>query len=359
MQKIYQLVAGFRFGDAISNSALKMRDVFQSWGCQSEILAFSSAIAPEMRKTARDVEVASKELTKDDVAVLHLSIGNPINKIFRNLPCRKVIVYHNMTPSKYFRLLDPALAADLDEGRKQICDLAGIADINLAVSAYNASELTEAGYKDVKVLPLPVDLDSFSSTDVDPHTMRELGGGVYNILFVGRCAPNKKIENLVDALYYLTKIEPNVRFIHVGTQAGAEAYYSLVRARANIYALQNFLPLNGVSQRTLNACYASAHAFLCLSEHEGFCAPLIEAMLHQVPVFALEAAAVPETLGGAGVLFSAPPDYPVIAETIAEVLHNKKLRDEIVAKQNKRLDAFRNRDLAGEMRTLFEPVLRA
>ena len=159
-------------------------------------------------------------------------------------------------------------------------------------------------------------------------------------------------------MYYLTKIEPNVRFVHVGTEAGAEAYYALVRAHGKALGLTNAMALKGVSQDALNTCYASAHAFLCMSEHEGFCAPLVEAMLHQVPVLSLASAAIPETLGGAGVLFEPPPDFPLIAETVAEVLHNDALRAQIIARQNKRIEALRARDLDADMKALFAPLLR-
>ncbi len=357
MQTIHQLVAGFRFGDAISNAAIQMRKVFRGWGCRSDILSRQSSIASEYRDEGRDLAVAAAELGPDDIAVLHLSIGNPVNLAFRDLRCRKAIVYHNITPSKYFRLLSPSTALDLDEGRRQLEMLAGVAELNLADSAYNAAELTAAGYRDAKVLALPIDLDSFLRGGIDTHTRRLLGGGVYNVLFVGRWAPNKKIEDLLTAMYYLTKIEPNVRFVHVGTEAGAEAYYALVRAHGKALGLTNALALKGVSQDALNTCYASAHAFLCMSEHEGFCAPLVEAMIHQVPVLSLASSAIPETLDGAGVLFEPPPDYPVIAETVAEVLHNERLRSEIIDRQNRRVAALRARDLDADMRALFKPLL--
>ena len=132
-----------------------------------------------------------------------------------------------------------------------------------------------------------------------------------------------------------------------------------LEAKVKALGITNVEFLKAVPQDVLNACYASAHAFLCLSEHEGFCAPLVEAMLHQIPIFALSAAAVPETLDGAGVLFDQPPNYPVIAESIAEVLHNQSLRDAVIARQDMRVQAIRNRDLSAELRSLFSPLIGA
>ena len=356
-QTIHQLLAGFRRGDAISNAALLMQSVFRAWGCRSEIVCERSRISSEIEKSVIDFDTASKELGREDVAILHLSIGCGINRRFADLPCRKVIVYHNVTPSSYFRFLSPAIANDLEEGRKHVARLAGVAEINLAVSHYNAQELVDAGYSNVSVLPLPINIESLRPGRSDPKYVRQFRDGMYNILFVGRMAPNKKIEDLLTVMHFLHAFEPNARFIHVGSISGFESYYSLVQAHAKALALTNCVFLDNVPQGELNACYEVADAFLCMSEHEGFCAPLIEAMLHRVPVLSLASAAIPETLHGAGILFRPPPDFPVIAETLGEVLHNKTLRDAVVARQDKRVAEFCNRDLDAELRAALAPVL--
>ena len=359
MRSIYQLVAGFRSGDAISNAALQMRTVFRSWGCRSDILARPSSVGVDRRDDARDLYETVPKIKEDDIAVLHLSIGNPVNFVFRDLKCRKVIVYHNITPAHYFKVLNSSTAADLAEGRRHLAMLANAAELNIADSGYNAAELTAAGYRDAKVLPLPIDIGTFIGGAVDPNTCARLRDGHFNILFVGRLAPNKKIEDILTVMYFLLKIEPRARFIHAGSHDGLEMYTGLLRAYANTLGLtmKNFCFLGSLPQDCLNACYVSSDAFLCMSEHEGFCAPLVEAMLYKLPVLALGSTAIPETLGGAGVLFSQPPDFPLIAETVAEVLHNEPLRKAIVARQDKRLEAIRNRDLGAEMRALFEPLL--
>lgn len=356
-RQIHQLVAGYREGDAISNTANLMREVFRAWGFESDIFCEQGYASKGKVSVTRDLSALHKILNPDDIAILHLSIGCSANQVFEQLNCRKVIVYHNITPPSYFELVGQSTAKMLSDGREQMAHLAGIADLNVADSQYNADELIAAGYKDVKVLPLPINLDMFNHSDRNRATLSEFNDGRYNILFVGRFAPNKKLEDLVEAIYYLSKVEPNVRFIHVGSIVGMEAYHALVEAKVKALGITNVEFLKAVPQDVLNACYASAHAFLCLSEHEGFCAPLVEAMLHQIPIFALSAAAVPETLDGAGVLFDQPPNYPVIAESIAEVLHNQSLRDAVIARQDMRVQAIRNRDLSAELRSLFSPLL--
>ena len=359
-RKICQLVAGYREGDAISNTAKLIRTVFRSWGSDGGIYCNKFSCSVESRGEVNDLDKLPGDVAPDDIAILHLSIGCEANAVFTRLNCRKAIIYHNITPSRYFSFVNGSTAAVLDEGRRQLQELAGVADVNAADSAYNAAELTAAGYKDVKVLPLPIDLSAFTpgdylkrNIDYDPDD------GHYNVIFVGRFAPNKKIENLAKVLFFLSKIEPLVRLICIGSTTGMEVYDGLVEAQCRILGLTNFYPKGSVSQDYLKAAYSTAHAFLCMSEHEGFCAPLVEAMLHHVPVFALGTSAVPETMGGAGVVFEPPPDYPLIAETIAEILHNGKLRDAIVARQDKRIEEIRNRDLSGELKALLAPLLSA
>lgn len=358
-RQIHQLVAGYREGDAISNTANLMREVFRAWGLESDIFCDQGYASTGKVSITRDLSSLPSLVTPNDIAILHLSIGCRANQVFAQLNCRKVIIYHNITPPCYFELVGQSTAKMLSDGREQMAQLAGVADLNVADSQYNADELIAAGYKDVSVLPLPINLDMFNHSARNRATLSEYNDGRFNILFVGRFAPNKKLEDLVEAIYYLSRVEPNIRFIHVGSIVGMEAYHALVEAKVKALGITNVEFLKAVPQDVLNACYASAHGFLCLSEHEGFCAPLVEAMLHRVPIFALSAAAVPETLDGAGVLFDQPPDYPVIAETIAEVLHNKQLKDAIVARQDKRVQAIRDRDLSNELKALFQPLIGA
>lgn len=355
---IHQIVSGYRRADAISDAAGLMRGIFASWGCGGEVFCPAGNIAPDCRNEVRDLNWLRDEVAPDDLAILHLSIGNEYNKVFAGLPCRRAIVYHNITPAEYFTLVSPSTAAILAEGRRQLPSMAGTAELNLADSEYNARELVEAGFSNVKVFHLPIDISRFAPKSFSKKDIPfDHSGGDFNILFVGRFAPNKKLEDCVRVMHHLVKAEPRARFFHVGTQVGMEAYSSIVTAYAEGLRLERYDFLGAVSQAGLNAAYANADAFLCMSEHEGFCAPLVEAMLHGLPVFAMANAAVPETMGGAGVLFRPPPDYPLIAETIAEVLNTPKLKASIVARQNRRLEEIRARDISAELKELLAQFL--
>ena len=356
MSAVHQLVAGFANGDAISNEALVLRKIFRGWGFESEIFCEIKRILPELRREARELATLTGSLRPDDVVLLHLSIGSPANELFRQLRCRKAVLYHNVTPPEYFRGVQEQIANQLALGRQQVRALAGIAEVNLADSGYNAAELRALGYHNTAIFPLFLDFDKLHGA---PSTamLKKYDDGLTNILFVGRGAPNKCIEDLLGAFHYFQKyVEANSRLIHVGSFAGLEAYEGLLRARIHQLDLVNVDLPGSLPQPALNACYQRAHVFLSMSEHEGFCIPLIEAMVNNVPVLAFAAGAVPETLAGAGLLFK-DKRFDLVAEMLGRLVRDAELRTAVLARQRQRLDLLEHRNLEGELRAHLAPLL--
>ncbi len=348
MLAIHQFVAGFSGGDAISNEASVMRSIFRSWGCKSDIYSEAKRILPQLRGEAVDVSQAVDNIQEDDIVILHLSIGSVVNNVFKSLTCKKVILYHNVTPSHYFDLINKSTAYSLAQGRKQVKELAGVADLVLADSRFNADELVAVGYGDVDVLPLVLDLSKLEIS-VNRRAVKRFDDGLKNILFVGRCAPNKCIEDLVQAFYYYNKyVEPASRLIHVGSFAGVERYYYLVMAQAKELGLENVYFAGSVPQDQLNAYYSISDLFLCMSEHEGFCIPVIESMVHNLPVLAYKSTAVPETMDGAGVLFD-EKKYEDIAEMMGKLVSDATLRESVIKLQQSRIERYKTRNLEKEL----------
>ena len=353
---IHQLVAGFSRGDAISNEAVVMRDMFRRWGYAADIFCERKRVLPELRPEARDVDDLPAVLASEDVALLHLSIGSRANLIFRGLTSRKVLLYHNITPPAYFRLIQPRTACDLELGREQAASLASAATVNLADSRFNAEELAAMGYPSAAVLPLVIDFGRLHSPP-DRRTLKRFQDGKRNILFVGRCAPNKKIEDVISAFACFQKaVEPNSRLIFAGSYAGTERYHRLLVSMARDLRLEDVLFLGSVSQADLNACYRAAHVFLCMSEHEGFCIPLVEALFHGVPVLAYAAGAVPETLGGGGVLFH-EKHFESVAEMLGRLAESGPLRAGVLRRQAECLRRYVERDPEAELRRHLAPFL--
>lgn len=355
MPAIHQFVAGFSKGDAISNEARVLRTLFRSWGHASEIYCETRRILPELRREARDIGTAAATIAPDDIALLHLSIGSPVNEAFRQLKARRAMLYHNITPPDFFLGLNPEIRGHLLRGLEQACALAGSAEVTMAVSRFNAGELEAMGHRNVQVMPLMLDRGQWEGP-ADRRVLDSLRDGAKNILFVGRCAPNKRIEDLLFAFHYFQKyVHPESRLIHVGSWAGLERYYALLKTKATDLRLRNVVFAGSVRPEELRAYYQAADVFLCMSEHEGFCIPVLEAMAHGVPVLAYAAAAVPETLDGAGVQFR-EKRYDAIAEMMGRLAADISLRNTIITHQRERLGRYFAQNLPEKMRAYLRPL---
>lgn len=358
MQKpgIHQFVAGFTAGDAISNEALTLRALFRRWGYAAEIFCEPNHTGPALRQEARDAARAAAVIAPDDIVLLHLSIGSAVNDLFAGLACRKALRYHNITPAHFFRGLQEELARDLAWGRDQTRALAKTAVVNIADSQFNAKELIALGYPVVHVVPLVLNFGAINA-HADRRVLRALRDDRINILFVGRCAPNKRIEDALYAFNYFQKtVESNARFIHVGSFAGLERYQGLLTVYARNLHINQVVFAGAVSQNDLTAYYETAHLFLCMSEHEGFCIPLIESMAHNLPILAYAAGAVPETLDGAGVMVR-EKRWDYIAEMMGQLTRRGSFREAVVHGQQQRLERYQTRNLEAELKACLAPLL--
>ena len=351
MKALHQLVAGYSRGDAISNEARVLAKIFRSWGYESRIFSEQKRILPELRGECSDIAELATILRPTDTVLLHLSIGSVVNDVFAGLRCRRALLYHNITPPEHLRWLKPEMANMLAKGRQQLAALAHSAEVVMADSAYNAAELESAGYRKVQVLPLVLDRKMVQNQP-DRRLLGEYSDGLVNVVFVGRCVPNKKIEDLLTAFYYFQRgVCPNSRLIHAGSFAGMEKYHALLTAQIRELGLANVRLLGSVTQAQLSAVYESAHVFLSMSEHEGFCIPLLESMEHGVPVLAYAAGAVPETMGKAGVLFW-EKRYPEIAEMLGLLAADQSFRQSIIYGQKVRMADFWSRAPEAELAPL-------
>ncbi len=359
MNAIHQWVSGFVRGDAISNEAMALRAMFRSWGAASEIYCEHRRTFPEHRADIRDLARAGSEIRPDDIVILHLSVGSLANQRFAELRARRALIYHNITPPHYFKGIREETARALALGREQMARLSGAAELVLADSAFNAAELAELGYANPRVFPLVFDYAAWGRppSNRGARRGRPRTGNPLRVLFVGRGVPNKRIEDLLATHYYLRRYhDPQAELKHVGSYNGLELYRGLLETRLRHWDLKGVEFTGPVIQAALNQAYRDADVFLCLSEHEGFCAPLLEAMHHEVPVVAFAAAAVPETLDGAGVLVR-EKRFDLLAAVVARVGRDPELREGILAAQRSRMDRYRGRNPESELRALLQPLL--
>ena len=258
------------------------------------------------------------------------------------LPRGRVLQYHNITPAHFFSAYDPEIFRIATLGRQELADLAGHVDLALGDSEYNRQELETLGFSNTGVMPIVVDTGHLEDGSQVPAIECVLNDGLTNILFVGRIAPNKRLEDHIRlAEHYKRYVDTDYRFIFVGRTDVVPSYYATIRALLDEYEMRpdRFLFPGQVPNAELGAYYRTASAYVTLSEHEGFCVPLVEAMAANVPILAYGAAAVPETLGGAGVCF-APKDLERAAELLRMLVYDDDLRVRIIAGQRRRLADF-------------------
>jgi glycosyltransferase involved in cell wall biosynthesis len=339
--RVNQWVPAAHKGDAIGDSARKTRDMLRSMGHDAEI--FAMTVDDELR---HEVRAFSDAAAKDgDVTIFHFALPSPMSAEFAALPRGRVLQYHNVTPARFFAPYEPSLFRLATLARSELASLAAAADLALGDSEYNRRELDELGFRNTGVMPIAVDTDRLTQAPPHPVLDEILDDGLVNFLFVGRIAPNKRIEDHIRlAEQYKRYVDAYYRFIFVGRYDVVPRYYATIRALIAQYEMleDRFVFTGPVPDVELAAYYRASSVYISLSEHEGFCVPLLESMAMDVPVLAYSAAAVPDTLGGAGLQF-APKDLEYAAELLGMLAFEESPREEILHGQRRRLQDFGDR----------------
>jgi len=352
MLTINQWVPAAHAGDAIGDSARRVRGLLRKLGYMSDLFALT--IDDDLRGDVRPFSDPASRT--GDITIFHYALPSPMTSAFASLDGRRVLQYHNVTPAFYFAPYDPALFRLASLGRQELATLVGHADVALGDSEYNRRELEELGFLRTGVFPIAVDTDRVTQKVARPALEEMLDDGLVNFLFVGRIAPNKKIEDHIKlAEVYKRYVDAYYRFIFVGRYDVVPRYYSMIRALMADYRLlhDRFIFTGPIPDEELAVYYQHSAVYVSLSEHEGFCVPLVESMAADLPVLAFAAAAVPDTLGGAGVQF-APKDLEVAAELLGELAFNDELRAGVIAGQRRRLADFGDARIARELESLVQ-----
>jgi L-malate glycosyltransferase len=324
---------------AVGGHILEIQRTLRAAGWDSEVLSEHTRPPYDGRARPFTDYGAGVPALGDDIVVYHSAIGSSVaDWLMDRRPPRLVVDYHNITPPEWFAEWEPPIAYGLSWGRAQLRRLAQRARFGLADSAFNAAELESVGFRRTAVLPILVPAEEGGP---DPGRIAELRGGPgARWVFVGRLAPNKRQHLLISALHaYRRAYDPSARLDLVGG-ASSPAYEAALRAFADDLALGDAVSFTGaVSDAERDARYAAADVFVCLSAHEGFLVPLLEAWEHRVPIVALGAGAVAETLGDAGVLLhTTSPD--VVAATVARVVGDPAVAHTLRARGDARLMGY-------------------
>jgi glycosyltransferase involved in cell wall biosynthesis len=353
-RRVPQLLAALSYGDAISNEALAIQVHLREAGFESEI--FAEKVHPRMSHLARPLWKYPEVSSPETVCLFHFSIGSASSRLIYGAPDRLVAIYHNITPARFFLGFHPHLAGLCHHGRRELAAFAPRTELALGDSEYNRRELEEAGYAQTAVLPIVLDFARYDRPS-SPVVRRLYDDGRTNVLFVGRIIPNKRIDDLIRTFaLYQRRFDPSSRLLLVGDTRGFERYLGRLQELVSSLGARGVVFTGQVDDDDLYAYYRVADVFLCLSEHEGFCVPLQEAMHLGVPVAAFDAGAVSETLHGGGLLLG-DKDPGRVAALLAELRDDPSLRRTVLAAQERAIRDIRATDFGALLRERLRPVL--
>ena len=339
---VHQVLSGAGPVDAVTTQALRFQDLFRSWGWSGEV--FAGHIDPRITKRVRSI----KALPDDPAATLliHYSAYAPRLRAVLERPNRKVLLSHNVTPARWFWDYEPTIAIHCALGRRQLPEYAAAADVVAGVSAYNAAELGSEVV--IPILFEPGSLGPAAAAGEPPRS------GPPTLLFVGRLAPHKRQDELIRLVALLRRNRvPEARLVLVGEPLNPN-YLTALQELAEQVAPGAVTFASGLSDGELAAQYRAAHLFVCLSEHEGFCIPLLEAFHLGVPVVTRPVGGIPEVAGDAALLVD-DRDLAVVAELCALALEDDELRSSLIARGGARLPEFDAEHVAAKLRRALEP----
>lgn len=344
------------YGDAIGNSIQEIKNILIELGYESEV--FAQYIHPKFQTVKKFYEYA-KYSSLNNILILHYSIAyDPeILNYLKSLPDKKILIYHNITPSDFFKGVNDTYEFYAKLGRDQLSELINIISIALGDSRFNEIELKRFGFKNTDVLPIPINFKNFDLAG-NSDIIQKFSDEYVNILTVARISPNKKIEDVIKLFYYYKKgINPKSRLFLVGSSEGMDTYYSQLINLIERLQLKDVYLTGHVTFEELLSYYRISHIFITMSEHEGFCVPLLEGMYFEIPIIAYNSTAIPYTMGNAGILIN-KKDPLITAELINLLTRESTLREKVIQKQRLRLEDFDRQNVKQKIASIISSVIK-
>ncbi|WP_292379935.1 glycosyltransferase family 4 protein [Methanosarcina sp. UBA289] len=347
--EIHQILPTISPGDAIGNEVQEIKRVLNEWGYKSEI--YAQNIHPKIN--AKKYTEYKKVSSKENILIFHFSIGSEVSEFVKKLPDKKIMIYHNITPPEYFCGVNETLVNLLGNGKKELRSLVDHIDLAVGVSEYNRLELQEMGFKNTDVLPIIINFHEYSSPN--EKLLSKYDDDFVNLLFVGRVTPHKRQEDVIKVFYYYKLINPKSRLFLAGSYEGCEIYSDYLKKLIQDLNLKDVHLLGKIGFNDLISYYKLADIFICMSEHEGFCVPILESMYFEVPIIAYKSTAIPFTLEDTGILVK-EKNYCEIAEMVNVLIEDEELRSTLVKKQKDRLENFKREKIISQLESILSKV---
>ena len=353
---VHQVLATLSSGDAIGHEVLGIQRVLRESGYESQIFVETADLTLEPQ--TRDYRELIDASHPDNLLLHHFSIGSKGSRTAFALPDRMALIYHNITPPEYFAGIHRTLERQCFRGRRELRAYVDRCDLAMGDSEFNRQDLESLGFSRTAVLPVVPGFEHLDRAP-DDFVAAQYDDDWTNILFVGRVISNKKIEDVIRFFHaYHTACNPRSRLLIVGAFSMFERYLAALFHLIEDLRLSHVHFCGHVSDEELVAYYDVADLFLCASEHEGFCVPIVEAFYTQVPVLAYSATAVPATMDGAGVLYD-DKDPILVAGLMDAIVSRGDLHEAIVNGQTAALRRLQAKDFAGTLLGLVDRILAA
>lgn len=335
--EINQFHSGTAFGDAITNQMLEIQNIIAESGYESKV--YAQFIDNKLSSKINNIKEYSGN--ENNILIIHHSMGFDGFEDITNFPDKKIMIYHNITPQKYID--DEYTKEYIRIGLQQAEDYRKHVDYVIAASNYNRQELIKMGHKNVDVMPVQISVDRFDKIKENKKIVDKYSETT-NLLFVGRVVPNKCQQDvIITFVNYVRNFNSNSKLFIVG-DLYMDSYVSKLKKLCDTYDISDKVIFTGkVSEEDLKSYYILSDIFLCMSEHEGFGVPLLEAMKMSVPVIAYRSSAIAETMGGSGVLVT-EKQHLHIASLINEIIIDTNLKNRIINNQSERIDKLKNTD---------------
>lgn len=328
---IYQLLPNLALGDGVGNEVMEIDRLLKEKKINTKI--FADGIDPKISGDVAAAVCDMPELSKEDIVLYHFSIGTNLNQFVKTLHAKIIFRYHNITPSHFFTNINPFLEELCKRGEKEVRDLKDVPVYCLAVSEFNKKDLISYGYTcPIEVIPIILRMSDYEKNP-EERILKKYNDDATNLLFVGRIAPNKKQDDIIKVFKaYCSNYNKNSRLFIVGGFWEEDSYYKSLLELIDKEKIENVIITGHISFEEELAYYKLADVFVCMSEHEGFCIPLIEAMYFNIPIVAYNSTAVPYTLGDAGVLVDTK-ESTIVSAMIDKILKEKNIYKELTRKK--------------------------
>ncbi len=353
-RKIHQLVDTLVPGDAISNDCMQIHSFLNELGYESHIYARASLIPAPFIHNFRN------PIPEDADIIFHHSTYSPLVERVAYLSNKKVLIYHNITPAAFFKNYNSELLHYFKEAEKQNYYLSQIQfDGVIGDSRYNLSQIQDfITAKNEAVIPPFLRLQFFDDAVAYKVPKSHKKNDSFTILFVGRFAPNKRQMDIVKIFeFYVKFVNPKAKLVLVGHHSFIDPYFIEINRFITERDIPNIEILGSLTSLHLAEVYSMADVLLCMSEHEGFCIPVLESIHFDVPVLAYSLPALEELIPSEYLLNT--KDVKTVAAYLLNIQKDKEYRDTMLSEQKKVFSRFQERDIKNSFKQFINQVFNA